>query len=909
MYRVTLFFLFLLLGTSINAQNNLSIKGKIIDSQEQGTLPGASIILISESDSINMQGTITNEKGDFIIKARPGRYKLQVSFIGYNTIQKSITIDKQSIDLSTLKLIENSEFLQEINIIETLPPTQQRGDTTVFNPHAFKINPDATAGELLAKLPGFTEIDGKLMTEGLQITEILVDGKKFFGKNMSQALATIPSDVIKNIEVFEYQSDDAKFTGIADKEELRSVNIVTTKTNKKLLFGELASGVGKENKYGFNGNINRLSDNNSLTLIGRSKNVNAPLRLNNRRFGKSSISGNDIQDDAIGLNITASKNNKELEFSYEYGNNEYQNKNTSVKNYTSEALEGQIQNSTNNSTNGNANHNMDLRIKLNSNPKNRFLLNTTVKTTDTDSKSNSFSDTYLVSKMINSNANMKTSENEYYNLRQSLNFARKLNKKGRIISLKASINYSNNDSDGKQVSETLNEDKEVSQNINRISDSKSTNTEIRTGISYSEPIGESGSFTTGYNYTNQSRKSDKNGYNLDSATNLYNELDELTSNQFNNTTQTNSARLAYKYQTKKHKITIGSDLEINSLKSEERFPNKNNFKKDFYAIKPNARYIYKINKNKRLSLKYNSQTNIPSVSDLQEVIDVSNPLFITIGNSNLEQSRTHTLSGMYRASNAEKGTHISIHTKMVSTSNSVGRNIIVAAKDTTINNDVFLSAGGQFSKPVNLHGKYYLTSSVSYSLPIKKLKSKLNINTRGMLSHSPILINSKKSYTHTWNIRHGMILSSNISDRIDFTFSSSSKYSNSKNNRSKGSEYISQTTSLNMYWRFVKDFIFRTNASNNYQNNYSTHNQDIVWHLNLGLSSKVFKNKRGEISLTAYDLISQEDERSHIVKEMYTSDNYTNKLTNFYMLTFSYKLRDGKVKERRKSYCRDKYRG
>ncbi len=909
MYRFTLLLLVLLLGTSIYAQKTISIKGKIIDSQEQGTLPGASILLISKSDSINMQGTITNEKGDFSLKARPGSYQLQVSFIGYNTIQKSISLDKQPIDLGALKLIENSEFLQEISIVETLPPTLQKGDTTVYNPQAFKINPDATAGELLAKMPGFMELDGKLMTEGLQIAEILVDGKKFFGKNMNQALKTIPSDVIKNIEVFEYKSDEAKFSGIADKDEKRTVNIVTNKTSKRLLFGELAAGAGKESKYGFNGNINSLSDNNSLTIIGRSKNVNAPLRLNNRRFGQSSISGNDIQADAIGLNLTASKNKKEFEFSYEYGNNEYENKSKSVRNYTSEAREGQIQNRENDSNRENANHNMNLRLKLNSNPKNKFLLNTSIKSSDANSKSNSFSDTYIEGNMINSNTNTKTSENQNYNIRQSLNFSRRLSEKRRILSMHTSINYINNNSDGKQVSETLNEANEVNQSINRISDGEGTNTNIRTGISYSEPMWEKGSLTIGYNYENKSSKSNKNGYNLDPQTNLYNELDELTSNRFDNTTQINSGRFVYNYRSEKHKIIIGNDLEIVSLKSMESFPNKSKFKKDFYSIKPNARYIYKLAKNKRLSLKYNSQTNIPSVSNLQEVVDLSKPLSITTGNSNLEQSRTHTLMGMYKASNTEKSTHISIHTKLASTSNSVGRNTIVASKDTTINGKYFLPAGGQFSQPVNLDGKYHLTSSVSYSLPIKKIKSKLNINTQGMLSHSPVLVNNKKSYTDSWNIRHGMILSSNINEKIDFTFSSSSKYSNSKNNKSKGSEYISQTTSLNMYWRFLKDFIFRTNASNNYQNNYSTQNQDIVWHLNLGLSSKVFKNKRGEISLTAYDLLSNNDERSHIVKELYTSDNYSNKLTNFYMLTFSYKLRDGKGKEKNKNHGRNRSQG
>ncbi|PKQ61346.1 hypothetical protein BZG02_16275 [Labilibaculum filiforme] len=907
-YRFTLLLLLVLLGTGTYAQKNVAIKGRILDSQEQETLPGASILLISESDSINRLGTITNEKGDFSIYAEAGKYQLQVSFIGYKNIQKSISIEKQDIDLGILKLIENNEFLQEINITETLPPTQQKGDTTVFNPQAFKINPDATAGELLAKMPGFTEMDGKLMTEGLQIAEILVDGKKFFGKNMSQALETIPTDVIKNIEVFKYESDNAKFSGIADKEEKRSVNIVTTKTSKRLLFGELATGVGKESKYGFNGNINSISDNNSVTITGRSRNVNAPLRLSNRRFGQTSISGNDIQDDALGINLTASKNKNELEFSYEFGNNKYENRSKSIRNYTSEALEGQLQNSEDIAASENTNHNMNLRVKLNSNPKNRFLLSTDIRSADAGSNSKSISDTWLNGKQINSNNNLNTSENQDYDISQSLKFSRRLNKEGRTFSLQASIDYNNNDLEGKQLSETQNATNEVSQSINRISDGKNTNTNLAAGISYTEPIGTNGSLTLAYNYEHQKRNSDKYGYNLDPETNLHTELDELTSNQFENTTQTNNGRFAYNYRTEKHQITIGSDIEMNSLQSEESFPNRSEFKKDFYALKPNARYTYSLAKNKRLRVFYNSQTNIPSVDDLQEVIDLSNPLYLSTGNSQLEQSRTHMLMGMYSASNIEKGTHLSINTRLSSTSNTVGRNTIVAANDTTINDSYFLPAGGQFSQPVNLDGQYNLSTMIGYSLPIKKLKSKLNINTRGSFSHSPVLVNSKKSYTDTWNIMHGMILSSNISEKVDFTFSSSSKYSNSKNSSSNSSEYISQTTSLNMYWSFFKDFIFRTNASNNYQNNFSTDNQDNFWHVNLGLSSKIFKSKRGEISFTAYDLFSKNDERSHMETELYTWDYYSNKLTNFYMLTFTFKLRDGNAKGKSRNRDREGFR-
>lgn len=901
MHRLLLSIFFILIGLSAIAQKQYILKGTVLDSQVESTLPGATIILINKSDTIQKTGTITDESGDFNIKVKPGKYDFKVSFIGYKEIKKSITVEKSAIDLGQFKLIENTEFLQEISVIETLPPTRIKGDTTVFNPDAFKVNPDATAGELLAKMPGFYEMNGKLLVEGLEIAEILVDGKRFFGNNMSMALSTIPNDVIKNIEVYEYKSDEEKFTGFKKNEEdKKTLNIVTTKKGKKLFFGDVAAGYGKDNRYGFNGNANSFSDNNSITISARSRDVNAPLKLSNSSFGSTSISGNDIQDDSFGINYVNSKNKNDIEFSYEYGNRENENKSNNEKTYTTEALAGQVQSSISSSNGDNDSHRTKLRISLNSNPKNKLMLNTGFSTSDGDNNSNSLSNTYLNGNVLNSNTNLNSSESKNYSINQSVSYSRMLGKKGRSLSLQAGLNHSNNESDGKQLSETLNESNEVSQSINRISDSESKNTGVSAGLSFSEPMGEKGFASIGYRFNYSEQKSDKYGYNFNDESKAYSELDELTTNNFENSTTKNSGRFSYNRRGKIHGFSLGADLELTSFKNEESFPKQTTFDEDFISFMPYFRYSLNLKNQKRINLSYSSRTSTPSVRDLQEVVDLSNPLYISTGNSELEQSRSHSLTARYSKANMKKGTHLSLHASASTTNNTVGRRTIIATQDTTINELYFLPAGGQFSEPVNLDGQYRLNANVSYSFPIKKLKSKLNINTRASFSHNPTFVNDKKAYTDSWNMNHGMTLSSNINEKIDFTFTSSSNYRKSNNTSNSGSEYISQTTSLNMYLNFFKDLVFRTNASNNYQNNFSSSKEDSFWHLNLGISTRVFKSKRGELSLTAYDILSKEDQRSHVVTDLYTSDYYTNKLNKFYILTFSYKLRNSKGKGKRK---------
>lgn len=296
-----------------------------------------------------------------------------------------------------------------------------------------------------------------------------------------------------------------------------------------------------------------------------------------------------------------------------------------------------------------------------------------------------------------------------------------------------------------------------------------------------------------------------------------------------------------------------------------------------------------------LNLFYRMGTYNPSAKQLQEIVNVSNPLFISMGNSNLKQTTNHNLMFFYTASNMETGSFTSINFSASKSNNAVGQRTIVALNDTLINKQYFLPKGGQFSQPTNLNGQYNLNASITYGIPIKKLQSKLNFNTSVNFSHNPTLVNDKKSFANSLRLDQGLKLNSNISEKLDFTISSQTQYTVSKNTNltSSGSKYFSQTNSLNLYWNFIKSFILKTNTNFVHKNNISTDDVENNWLLDIGISSKVFKNKRGEISLVAYDILNQTSERTHYVNDLYTSDNYSKKLNKFYMLSFTYKIRNG----------------
>lgn len=342
-------------------------------------------------------------------------------------------------------------------------------------------------------MPGFFNINGKLTAQGQEVKEILVDGKKFFGNDINKALETIPSDVIKNVEVYEYKSDESKFTGFEDKEKNKTVNIVTKQKSKSMRFGSMAAGIGKDEKFALKANINQFSEKNRFTIAGNSKNVNAPLHLSRKRAFRGSISGDELQQNNLGFNFNRTgKKKSEFSTSYNYSENDSKTQSRSLRTYTSYPLEGQTLSSRNVSDQDQGNHNLNFRWNINSNPKNRITLSSRLSASDSESKRNSFSETKLSDAFINSNNNKTSQQSKSTNFNQNLYFSRRLNENGRTLSVNASYGQNDNDSDGSQLSEIKGESQQINQNINQQSNQDAKSENFRGGLSFNEKIGKKG---------------------------------------------------------------------------------------------------------------------------------------------------------------------------------------------------------------------------------------------------------------------------------------------------------------------------------------------------------------------------------------------------------------------------------
>ena len=185
-FRSTIFCFTLLLlmisAGSVHAQN-VAISGVIRAELEDNTEPlqGANIQLFSLPDSTALSGTSSDDKGAYrLLNVSTGDYYLQVSYLGFGTQYKEISVEERDLENMDFTLSPQEVELGEFSVIARRPRVDVRGDTTAFHADGYRTNRDANVQELITRMPGFTVEDGEIQAQGEQIASVLVDGEEFF---------------------------------------------------------------------------------------------------------------------------------------------------------------------------------------------------------------------------------------------------------------------------------------------------------------------------------------------------------------------------------------------------------------------------------------------------------------------------------------------------------------------------------------------------------------------------------------------------------------------------------------------------------------------------------------------------------------------------------------------------------
>jgi len=281
------------------------------------------------------------------------------------------------------------------------------------------------------------------------------------------------------------------------------------------------------------------------------------------------------------------------------------------------------------------------------------------------------------------------------------------------------------------------------------------------------------------------------------------------------------------------------------------------------------------------------------------VVNNSNPLSVSTGNPNLAQDLQHGIFMRYSRANPKKGNSLFAMIGGTLTRNYVSNSAFIATSDTQLLPGLFLNRGAQFTRPVNMNGQGGLRSFINYGLPLSSLKCNFNINVGIIYGRTPGMVNGLMNYSNSLSPSIGVVLSSNISEKVDFIISSNTSVTEVKNTlqTSLDSRFTNQSSRFRIQVQPWKGLVLQTDIYHQLFKGLSggLNNNFLLW--NAGIGYKFLKKRAAEIRFTAFDLMKQNNSLNRNITETYYEDVQTNVLQRYYMLTFTYNLRAFKLPE------------
>ena len=357
-------------------------------------------------------------------------------------------------------------------------------------------------------------------------------------------------------------------------------------------------------------------------------------------------------------------------------------------------------------------------------------------------------------------------------------------------------------------------------------------------------------------------------------------------------------------------LSLGMNVQAATIKSERVFPTVTSVKQSFSDFLPNAMWRKKLSAVSNIRIFYRSSVNFPSVNQLQDVVDVSNPLRVTVGNPNLKQSNTQFLGGRYSYTNSKTSKSFFANLFVQSASNYISNATYIARADSLIQNGDTLKRGSQLSIPMNLNGYRSLRSFFTYSMPIKAIKTTLNLNAGFSYSKLPGMVNNRLTNTDNLVYNTGIVLASNISEYVDFNINYNIALNEAKNSQSKSlnNRFINQSTGFALNLLSKKGWFFQNDISNQTYTGLSEGLNQSFWLWNAGIGKKFLKNKAGELKLTVFDLLKQNQSISRSITETGIEDRQSEVLQQYFLLTFTYNLKNFGVAKKTNNAAGDKDR-
>ena len=923
------------------------ITAKVIDSETKDGVIGAIVEVVSKSNANYRKHATTGVNGDVAITSLVADdYTMTVQFVGYTTYTKDISV-KGATALGTIELVEGVAIETVVKEVQALR-TSQNGDTVAYNAAAFKVASDADVEGLLKKMPGITISNGSVEAQGEQVKKIFVDGKEFFGEDVSTALNSLPAQAVDRVEVFNKLSDNAEFSGMDDGEGYKAINIVTHANMRQGVFGKLYGGYGYQpdidggaptdlafnnkttyepqvgdvtshHKYNIGGNINVFQGNHRVSVIGLLNNVNQQnfsfediLGVNGgggggmgrgRGVGQYMVRPQSgvANVGSIGTQYsgTFGKDDKiKLNGSYFFNKTRTRNKSVIEKWYEAPSPEDNLIQEGESETK-NYNHRFNLRFDWAINKNMSLMSRTNLSFQGNDPFSQSYgeqSGETAESKGLPYEILYNGSQSSSRALRFSefLQYRVKLGKDGRTITVDgryAIRNTLRSNANSFSTLGTLFADNIAEPNLRYVSSfAPQGETDISANFTYTEPVAKSAQVSMQYRFDFEDQDIEKTAYITGSDYNIAGLVpDASLSSMTDSRSIEHRVGPGFRYSKDRNTFIANVYYQHSIL---DGLVKGENIKRDFDHITYFMMGNVAFNPQNTIRIFINSYTWNPDVRNLQDIYDVSNAQYISKGNPNLKSTYNHRVNFHYVRSNIEKGRTFMWMFSGQITQDYIGQKIYYNPETIIIDGEEYNPL--QYSTYENMNGSSSLRTHLSYGFPINPIKCNLNIMAGVSWTRTPSMINDELNITSNMGYDAMLSLGSNISENIDFTLQWNGAYNDARQSlamRGDRNKYFNHSASGTLKWVFWKGFTLTAAVNyNQYIGFTNDYNEDYLI-CNIYLGKKLFKNKQGEVLVGVNDLLNENAAFARTVGSGYTQNSWNSVIGRYFTVQFNYNLR------------------
>lgn len=811
---------FILFSSITFAQNNtLTITGVVTDSLQQ-PITNVTLIAKPKQEKIKIKYAISNSNGYYKLQLEKGVfYELSISHLGYNSIKKDVSFLENTSNYN-FKLNIKNESLDEVVINYKYQTLKKNKDTITYNLKSFTNGNEFKMKDVLNKLPGIKVDENIIKVQGKAVTKLLVEGKPFFDGSTKLAIENIPADVMSKIEIISNYKESELLRNLADNEDL-ALNVILKEDKKDFAFGDLETGMGLDNfysvhtalfKYNPKSNISFIGDinnfnNSSLTfsdlsrLVGGSSNLLKRSNLTNNLMSFASNNENRYKSTTrfSALNFQHEFNQKFKITGYAiYSNNDIVNKSASIREYLGDKSIFEIRNDYGDVDNNAAIVNLKFDFTPNSNQKWLYNINYIQNASDYINES--------ISSSANTNQFITNSGGKSDSFSHNLEGYFKLNDKHTMgIALLQSItNFKSTDnwfSNAIFLEDFLTLAQAADYQIAQKNDINAQKFNFILKDYWLASRYFHLFYNLGLNYKNSKIKNDISQILPDNSIKYFSEF----SNNNHLTLSDLNAGFGIKSQLGKLEFILEAKPHYYSFK-------RANIESTNLFIEPKLNINFKIDDDINLDFGYDFTNRYLNDLSYLKKIKLTGFNSATQGNPNLTDERFHSFSLYYSDYKNIDNYFIDAFIDY-SISNPVKNNSITQSGINQLNTPVILNLPEENLSLNTELGLIFNKSSLDFGVSLDWLK------VNQVIKDEVNVINSFE-----YNFSSKWLLKLNKRTQLNLKY----KHAGYQVNSEKDSRSIENTISLNFDNRFLKNFIFKTDFSTHFVNDFSDKDQNYT---------------------------------------------------------------------------------